>query len=114
VIYEEASRSVPWRRARSISKPNDARLTNKGFDRQLATILGGHRSFDAFHNGSERAPVVLKLLRAIVNLDTSALADMFIVTALVGVLKTSPTAHVINKDDLKIGVAGLNIAYQPF
>jgi hypothetical protein len=45
------------------------------------------------------------LLGAILHLNSSPLADIFIVGALVGVLKSPPTADVIDQNGLKLGTA---------
>ena len=41
--------------------------------------------------------------------DTGLAADVFVIGAFIGVLKSSPSAHVINKDVGKICLAVLNV-----
>ncbi len=56
-----------------------------------------------------KAPVVLKGLATILNAHTSFLALELVVRALVGVLKTSPSADVVYEDNVEVGVSGIDI-----
>ena len=71
--------------------------------RQLAAVLAGHRALDALDDGRDRAAVVLELLRAVVDGDAGALADVLVVGAFVGVLEPAPAADVVDQDRLEVG-----------
>ena len=60
-----------------------------------------------------RATVILELLGAILNADAGALADIFVIGALVGVLEPAPAAYIVNQDRPEIGHL-FNISNQLF
>ena len=64
----------------------------KNLGRKLPAVFAGHRAFDALDDVRGRTAVVLELLGAVVDGDAGTLADVFIVAAFVGVLKTTPAA----------------------
>ena len=90
----------PWRKA-ELDQPA---LTREHLGGQLAAVFAGHRALDALDDGRDRAAVILELLGAVLNADAGALADVFVVGALIGVLKPAPAADVVDQDGREIGV----------
>jgi hypothetical protein len=76
----------------------------KDLGRQFAAVFARHRAFDALDDVRGGRTVVLELLGAVVDGDPGALADVFIVAAFVGVLKTTPAADVVGEDALEVGL----------
>lgn len=79
------------------------------FDRELSAVLSRHRPFERFHQCRCHASIVSKLFAAVVNADPSTLQHHLVVGAFVCVLKSSPSAHVINEQIRKVRVATLYI-----
>jgi hypothetical protein len=80
--------------------------------RKLATELCGHHALKILHDARHHGAVVVELFGTIGNLDAGLLADEFVVRALVGVLKASPSAHVVNQDVTVIGSPRLHVLEQ--
>jgi len=55
------------------------------------------------------AAVIVELFCTIRDLDASLFADELVVRALIDVLKAPPTAYVVDKDVLEIGLVSANI-----
>jgi hypothetical protein len=55
-----------------------------------------------------RRTVVFELLRAVVDRDPRALADVFVVAAFVGILKAAPATHVVCQDALEVSAPGFD------
>ena len=51
---------------------------------------------------SMQKSATFKLFGAILDRDTGSLAGIFVEGAFVGILKTAPSAYVVNQDDFKI------------
>ena len=79
-------------------------LSGENLGRQFPAVLAGHRPLDALDDRRNRRAVVLELLGAVNDLDAGLLAAVLVVGALVGILEPAPPAHVVNKDELEIGV----------
>jgi hypothetical protein len=78
-------------------------LAGENLHGKLAAVLTSHRALHALHDGRDRVSIVVELLGAILHADASALADVFIVGALIGVLETAPPADVVDKDGREVG-----------
>ena len=94
----------PWRNPSSI----ELALPLEDLGRQLTAVFASHRPLHALHDGRDRAPVILELLGAVLNANACALADVFVVGALVGILEPAPAAHVIDQDHLEVGAPRLD------
>ena len=91
---------------------NQATLTSEDLDRKFTAVFPGHRSFDAFDDVGGGAAIVFKLLGTVVDGDSSAFADVFVGSALIGVLKTAPTTDVVNEDGSEIRGPAANVVNQ--
>ena len=91
---------------------DQAALSSKHLGRQLPAVFASHRTFDALDDGGHRRAVVFELLGTVSDLDSGASADVFVVGALVGILKPAPAADVVDQDDLEIGFAQLHVLDQ--
>src|SRR5207237_401375 len=98
-----APQAIAWRASLPVSQFDQPTLASEYFGRQFAAVLTRHCSFHAFNDGRDWAAIVYELLGAVLDHDASALADVLVVRAFVGVLKTPPTAHVINKNCFEVG-----------
>jgi hypothetical protein len=85
-------------------------LAGEHLGRQLPAVFACHGALDAFDDGRHRRAVVLELLGAVGDLDAGAAADVLVVRALVGILKSPPAADVVDQDDLEVGTAVLNVS----
>ena len=63
--------------------------------------------------GGKGTAIICELLRAVMHRDTRAPTDEFIMRGLVYVLIPPPTAHVVNENGLKTGIATVDIRNQP-
>ena len=96
----------------AVAHLDETALALEHLGRELSAVLTGHRPLHAFDDGRDRTAIVLELFGAVDELQTSALQLVFVVSALVGVLKSPPATDVIHKDRLEVGVARLNIIEQ--
>ena len=60
-------------------------------------------ALDAFDDSRNRTAIVIELLRAVLDCDPSALADVLVVGTFIRVLETSPAANVVNEDHGVVG-----------
>src|SRR5580704_14399751 len=102
LIYQLPAEAVARRTALAETEPDKALLSGEHLGRELAAVLAGHRALNAFDDGGERVSIVLELLDAIMDFNAGATADVFVVGALVRILKPAPAADVINEDDREI------------
>jgi hypothetical protein len=84
-------------------------LAREDLDREFPAVFAGHRALNALDDGGDRTSVILELLGAILHADASALADIFVVSALVRILKPAPAADVVDEDGRKIGHSMLDV-----
>ena len=103
MVNQDAPQAVTGWPALPKAQFDQAALSREHLGRQLPTIFARHRALDALDDGGHRRAIVLELLCAVRDLDSSAAADVFVVGALVGVLKPAPAAYVIDEDDLEVG-----------
>ena len=89
----------PWR----ITELDQSALPSEDLDGELSAVFAGHRALDALDDGGDRASVILELLGAILHADAGALADVFVIGALVRILKPAPAADVVDEDGREIG-----------
>ena len=87
-------------------------LANEDFRGQYSAELTIHRPLKIFKNGGHWRPIVIERFRAIGDGGTSLGAEIFVMRAFVGVLKSTPTAHVIHKDSAIHGVTALYVNEQ--
>ena len=73
-----------------VTQIDKTRLAGEHFARQLTAVFRSHCSFDTLYNGGDRAIVVSELFGAVLHPNAGFFADVFIVGAFIGVLKTSP------------------------
>ncbi len=90
----------------------EAALPGEDFDGKLPAVFAGHRPLDALYDGRDRAAIVLELLGAILDGNSHPLTNVFVVCALVRVLKSAPAAYVIYQDSGEVGGPILDISYQ--
>ena len=112
LVDELTAQPVSGRPALADTTLDQAALTREHLDRQFTAVFTGHRALDAFEDSRADAAVILELFRAVLDGDARALADIFVVGALVGILEPAPAADIVDKDGRKICPAGLNIADQ--
>ncbi|MNI58996.1 hypothetical protein D3C73_1141330 [compost metagenome] len=91
---------------------DETALACENFLGQFTAVLAGHGSLDAFIYSCQWRTVVFEGLCAIHHPDAGAGAEVFVVSTLICVLKTSPTADVIDQNDLELSPSGLNIVKQ--
>ena len=103
------AKAVTCRSALAVSKFNQPTLPSEDLDGEFATVFTRHCPLHGFHQGRWEAPVVLKLLGAVVHADVGALADVFVVGAFVGVLESSLAADIVDEDDAVVSPAVLDI-----
>ena len=94
------------------TKPDEAALTGKDLRRQFPAVFSSHGPLHALDNRRTQAAVVFELLRAVVHLDPAFAADELIVGAFVGILKTAPSADIIDEDHLEVGVTRADVRDQ--
>ena len=95
--------------AMPITQGCEAALSSKYFCRKLSAVFRGHHSLQGLQDGRHHAPIVFKLFSAIFDLGAGLLADVLIVSTFVGVLKSTPSADVLNKNPVKVGVSTADI-----
>src|SRR5262249_10232253 len=108
LVDQHPPQAKPRGAALLVSHLNETAGTLEDLGGEFAAIFAGHGALDAFDDVRGGATVVLELLSAIMDRDAGTLADIFVVTALVGVLETAPTAHVVSKDALERGLPRLD------
>lgn len=109
LIDQHAPQTEAGRTALSVAKPYQPALSGKDLGGQFPAVFTGHRPLHALDDGSAQAAVILELLGTIVNRDPALAADEFVVCALIGILETTPAAHVVDKYSLEIGPSASNI-----
>ena len=112
LVDAHAAQSEACHAALAVSVLDEPALAGEHLGRQLAAVLGGHCALYTLHDGRYGRPVVDELLGAVVHLDVGAAAGELVGRALVGVLKPSPPAHVINKDGSEISLAPPDVVQQ--
>src|SRR5207244_12106828 len=102
--------------ASTLPKPqsNPTALPCENLDRQLPAVLAGHRALHALDDCRAQASVVLELLSAVVHRDASLFANALVVGALVGILKTAPSAHVVDENRPEVSGSAPNVIDQLF
>src|ERR1035438_13718 len=84
-------------------------LSLKCFDAQFPTVLASHTALQGFYGCSGHRNAVRELLSAVVDGNSSAPANKFVMPCFVGILKPSPAAYVVNKYRLKRYRSGHNV-----
>jgi hypothetical protein len=104
----------PIARGTALAEPqfDQAALASKDLDRQLAAVFPGHGAFNVFDDGRIWGSVIFKLLGAISDLNARPAADVFVIGALVSVLKPALAADIVNQNNVEIGNPGFNIGDQ--
>jgi hypothetical protein len=64
---------------------------------------------DPLYDRRNRASIILKLLGAVLHRNADALTEIFVVCALVRILKPAPAADVVDKNGLEVGLASFDI-----
>src|SRR5260370_5855498 len=99
----------------SKSEFNQPTLANKNLSRQLATVFSSHRSLYNLNDSRYRTPIIFELFSAIVNVNFCSSTDVLVVGTFVCILKTPPTADVVDQNCTKIRLTffyGLNQLFQ--
>jgi hypothetical protein len=109
LIDPHAAQSVAGHAALSISELYEPALASKYFCREFAAVFAGHSAFDTFDDGRDRTAVIVELFGAVMYRDPATFAYILVVGALVGVLKTTPSADVIDQYDREIGLTPLDV-----
>ncbi|MPM95935.1 hypothetical protein SDC9_143091 [bioreactor metagenome] len=109
LVDQDSAQAKPCRSSLAKSKLDKPALTGKNLGREFPAVLAGHRPFDPLNDGGDRRTIVFELFCAVGYLDASTPADILVVSAFVSVLKTPPTTDVVDQDDLKICLAGLDV-----
>src|SRR5690606_22983440 len=112
LVDQCAPQTKPGRAALTKTLFDQPALPGKHLGRKLAAIFAGHGALDALDDGRDRAAIIVELLGAILHRNPGASADIFVVSALVGVLEPAPPADIIDQHQCEIGRAGLNILDQ--
>jgi len=87
-------------------------LASKYLDGKFAAVFASHDPFDVFEKDRADAAVIVKLFAAIMNSDACPRANVLVICAFIGILKPSPSAHIIDQDCLEIGSAGLHFLHE--
>ena len=104
LIDPHPAKAVTGHAALAKAECDEPALAREHLGGQLAAVLRGHDPLDALDDGGDRAPVVAELLGAVLELDAFAHALLFEVRGLVRVLKSSPSADVVDQDGLELGM----------
>ena len=96
-VNQHPSQAVTGRATLAEAKRHQPAGPLKNFRGKLAAVFARHHPLHALDDGAYRSAVVLEVFRAKMDAHASRPADKFIMRAFVGVLKTSPPAHVINE-----------------
>jgi hypothetical protein len=102
MVSEHASKPKTRRTALMKAQFNKPALAVEHLHGKLPAIFAGREPLKAFEHRGNRAAIILELLGAVLNTNVSAPADVFVVGALVGILKPPPAAHVIDENHLEI------------
>jgi hypothetical protein len=94
------------------SQLDQAALTGENLDRQLAAVFRSHRAFQGLEHRRRHAAVVLELLGAVVDANSSSFEDVLVIGALVGVLEPAPPADVVDEQGSEIDLLLLHIGHQ--
>ena len=84
-------------------------LPGEHLGREFATVFAGHRPFDAFDDGGDRRAIILELFGTVGHLNSRTATDVLVVGAFICILESAPTADVVDQNDLKIDVTGLDV-----
>src|SRR5690606_9266859 len=91
---------------------DEAALAREHLGGQFPAVLSGHCTLDALDDGGNWRTIVLELLGAVSHLNTSALADVLVVGALVRILKPAPATNVVDKDGVEVRLTRFHRLYQ--
>jgi hypothetical protein len=94
------------------SQAGQSALPSVNLYREFTAILSSHNALDVLHDARHHAAVIVELLSAVSDLDASLSAYELVVRALVDVLKAAPSAYVVDKDMIEIGVTRPNFLEQ--
>ena len=97
-VHQNPAQPVTRRAALPESKFHQPARPLINLRRKFPAVFTRHRPLDALDNGGDRAAVIFKLFRAVVNRNARLFADVFVIGAFVGILKSAPPAHVINQN----------------
>ena len=110
VLVDQCSaQAVASRTTLPESQLDQPALPSEHLGGQLPAVFASHCPFDTFDDGGDRRTVIFELLGAVGNLDAGTAADVLVIGALIGILEAPPATDVVNKDDLKVGFARLDI-----
>ena len=109
LVDELASKAISGGTALAEAELDKPALPGEDLGRKLPAVFARHRPFDALDDGRDGTAVVLKLLGTILDADPRTLANVLVVGALVGILKPTPAAHVVDEDHREVGIAALDI-----
>ena len=112
LIDQHAAQAEACWTSLSETKPDETTLSGKDLGGQFPAVFSSHGSFHALDDRGAQAAVVLELLCAVVHLNPAFAADELIVGAFVGILKTAPSADIIDQDHLEVGVTGADVRDQ--
>ena len=112
LVQQHPAQSEPGGAALAETQFDEAALAGEHLGREFAAVFPGHRALDALDDGGDRGPVVLELLGTVDHADAGLFTHVFVMGALVGVLKAAPAADVVDQDDLEVGVLRPHVRQQ--
>jgi hypothetical protein len=111
-VDQHPAQAITCRTALAEPKLYQATLPREDLHGKLAAVLARHDPLDGFQQVGADAAVVFELLAAIVDADPGTRADMLVVGPFIGILKTAPTADVIDQNGLEIRLACSDLGHQ--
>src|SRR4051794_15819073 len=109
MIDQHSPKSEAWRPALPVAEFDQPALSFEDLRGKLTAVFARHRAFDALDDGGGRTAVVFELFSAIMDFDAGALAKVFVVRALIGILEPAPAANVVNEDGRIISQSCLHV-----
>ena len=97
LIDQQSPQTVARWTALTETSFRQATLSREHFSRQFPAVLARHRALDCFEKRRRNAAVVRKLFGTVVHRNLGTRAAVFVIRALVYVLKSAPSANVIHE-----------------
>ena len=109
LIHQHPAQPNPGNAALPVAQLDQAAGPLENLVGKFPAEFTGHGPLHTFNNGRGRATVILKLLRAVMDLHPRLTAEIFIIGTFVGILEPAPPAHVIDEDTGKASAAALHV-----
>src|SRR3569833_202509 len=109
LVDEHSSQAIASRTSLLVSESNQVTCTMKNLGRKFPAVFTCHRPLHDLYNRGSRAAVILKLLGTVMDSDSCLATKILVMSALISILESAPSADIVNEDARKIDLTAQHV-----